>query len=415
MATRKIKEQLTLRGDKVIWIIVLLMALISIIAVYSSSYALANRGDVSTFHYLFSQMKSILISWGVLLLFYKLSLRIYRRLAIPSIFIILLMLLGVLLQYYVLKTTAHLPAARWLDLGFNSIQPAEFAKIAVVIYLAKILEVKAQKMKDFKTFALWILAPIGATCIMTLLGSFSATLIIGLTTVIILICSSVPRKFLLLSMAVLGLSGGIAFFCNYQFGWFSRLDTVSARVERFFMSDEEKSKLSQEEQDKIADKEYQSNEARQAIQLGGIQGLGAGNSIKRTTLPNPYDDYIYSIIVEEWGLIGGSFVLFLYVWFLFRCVIIVRSCKKIFSAVCVIGLGTLITFQALIHIAVNIGIIPETGQTLPMISHGGTAYMLMSAAFGIILAINRTIEISKEKEEKEKNALLWNNAEQKLS
>ena len=169
------------------------------------------------------------------------------------------------------------------------------------------------------------------------------------------------------------------------------------------------------EQDKIADKEYQGNEARQAIQLGGIQGLGAGNSIKRTTLPNPYDDYIYSIIVEEWGLIGGSFVLFLYVWFLFRCVIIVRSCKKIFSAVCVIGLGTLITFQALIHIAVNIGIIPETGQTLPMISHGGTAYMLMSAAFGIILAINRTIEISKEKEEKEKNALLWNNAEQKLS
>jgi cell division protein FtsW len=166
-----------------------------------------------------------------------------------------------------------------------------------------------------------------------------------------------------------------------------------------------------EEQQKIADKEYQSKEAEQAIQLGGLKGLGPGNSIKRNTLPNPYDDYIYSIIVEEWGLIVGSLVLFLYIWFLFRCVIIAQACKKPFAALSVIGLGCLITFQALIHIAVNIGAIPETGQTLPMISHGGTAYILMSAALGIILSINRTIEISKENEEKAKKALLWNNTE----
>lgn len=413
MATRKIKEQLTLRGDKVIWIIVLLMALISVVAVYSSSYALANRADVSTFHFLFSQMKSIFVGWIVLFIFYKLPLRIYRSAAIPVLAGIIGMLAVVLLQYYVFKTTKHLLAPRWLYLGFTSLQPAEFAKIGIVIYLAKILEVK--KFNDFKTFMIWILAPVGITCVMTLMGSFSATLIIGLTTAIILICSNLPRKFIYLTLLIVGIGGGIAFFCNYQFGWFDRLDTVTGRVERFFMSEEQKSMLSEEQQSKIAEKEYQRKEAEQAIQLGGIKGLGAGNSIKRTTLPNPYDDYIYSIIVEEWGLIGGLIVMFLYIWFFFRCVKIVRLCKKPFSAICVSGLGTLITFQALIHIAVNIGVIPETGQTLPMISHGGTAYMLMSAAFGIILAVNRTIEITKEKEERERNILLWNQNEEKSS
>lgn len=407
MATKKLPKQLSLRGDKVIWIIVLLMALISIVAVYSSSYALAYRAEVSTFHFLIAQMRSILLSWGILFLFYKLSLRVYRTAAIPLLGAIAVMLIGVLVQYYLLGTTRHLKAARWLDLGVGTIQPAEFAKIAVIIYLAKILEVK--KFKNFKTFLIWVLIPVGAIAAMTLLGSFSATVIIGLTTLVILICSEIPRKYIYRTLGIMALFGGVAFGCNLGFGWFDRLDTVTNRIERHFMSEEDRMKLSKEEQEKIADKEYQSKEAEQAIQLGGLMGLGPGNSIKRNTLPNPYDDYIYSIIVEEWGLIGGALVLFLYIWFLFRCVIIAQACKKPFSALCVIGLGCLVTFQALIHIAVNIGAIPETGQTLPMISHGGTAYILMSAALGIILSINRTIEISKEKEENEKRALLWNN------
>lgn len=409
MATRNLKKQLSLRGDKVIWIIVLLMALISIVAVYSSSYALAYRGGVSTFHILIGQMRSILISWAVLFVFYKAPLSLYRKWALPALGVIGLMLAVVLIQYYLLGTTKHLKAARWFDFGFGTIQPAEFAKIAVIIYLAKILEVK--KFNDFKTFICWILIPVGGIAGMTLMGSFSATVIICLTCFVILVCSDIPRKYIYRTLGLVALAGSVAFGCNLAFGWFERLDTVTNRVERFFMSEEERQMLSLEEQQKIADKEYQSKEAEQAIQLGGLKGLGPGNSIKRNTLPNPYDDYIYSIIVEEWGLIVGSLVLFLYIWFLFRCVIIAQACKKPFAALSVIGLGCLITFQALIHIAVNIGAIPETGQTLPMISHGGTAYILMSAALGIILSINRTIEISKENEEKAKKALLWNNTE----
>lgn len=400
-------KKLTLRGDKVIWMTVLLMAMISIVAVYSSSYALAYRAGLSTFHFLFSQMQSVGISLLVLFACYRAPLKIYRIAAVPFLGVTLLMLLGVIVQYYVLHTTRDLGAARWLDLGIATVQPSEFAKIGVVLYLAKILE--AKKFNKFTDFLLWIVVPVGGLCTLTLIGSFSVTLIVLVVTFIILVCSNIPKKFILWSAggAVVLLSA--AFLLNVAFGTFSRLDTVRNRIERHFS---DTTLMSEEELADYEAKKYQSRQAEEAIQLGGLTGIGPGNSIKRTTLPNPYDDYIYAIIVEEWGFIGGAAVLMLYIWFLFRCVIITSSCKKTFSAVAVLGLSSLISIQAMIHIAVNIGLFPETGQTLPMISHGGTAYLLMSSAFGIILCINRTIEISAEKE---KIALLWNKEEQKSS
>ena len=185
-------------------------------------------------------------------------------------------------------------------------------------------------------------------------------------------------------------------------GVFSRIDTFTARVERHF-SDEEAG-MSAAEQQELEDKQFQERQAREAIQLGGILGRGPGNSIKRDILPNAYDDYIYSIIVEEYGLIGGAFVIFLYLWFFYRCLRIAASCKKDFSLITVLGLSTLITLQAFLHIFVNTGIIPVTGQTLPMISRGGSSLIIMSSAFGIILSVNRTIVIKDMKLKAQKEA-----------
>ena len=145
------------------------------------------------------------------------------------------------------------------------------------------------------------------------------------------------------------------------------------------------------------DKDFQAQNAIEAIQLGKLTGRGPGNSLKRDILPNAYDDYIYSIIVEEYGLFGGIIVIWLYLWFFVRCIRIAQSCKKEYSTIVVLGLSFLIVLQAFLHILVNIGIFPVTGQTLPMISKGGSSLVIMSIAFGVILAINRTIEISKSK------------------
>ena len=137
--------------------------------------------------------------------------------------------------------------------------------------------------------------------------------------------------------------------------------------------------------------------AKIAIASANIIGKGPGKSTQRYVLPHPYSDFIYSIIVEEWGLAGGVTVLLLYLWFLFRCIAIARNCTKMFSAILVIALGLLITTQAMLHILVNVSLLPVTGHTLPLISLGGTSLIIMSSAFGIILAVSRSVESGKVK------------------
>ena len=243
---------------------------------------------------------------------------------------------------------------------------------------------------------------LGIACLLCLMGSVSATLIICFVSFIILICSKIPKKFVLWTIPIVIGAVSLVFVIHTFTGVFSRIDTFTARVERHFSDDEEE--MSAAELQELEDKQFQERQAREAIQLGGILGRGPGNSIKRDILPNAYDDYIYSIIVEEYGLIGGAFVIFLYLWFFYRCLRIAASCRKDFSLITVLGLSTLITLQAFLHIFVNTGIIPVTGQTLPMISRGGSSLIIMSSAFGIILSVNRTIVIKDMKLKAQKEA-----------
>ena len=174
-------------------------------------------------------------------------------------------------------------------------------------------------------------------------------------------------------------------------GAFGRFDTATARIERFFTNEEN---LTEKELKEAEEKNFQAEKARDAIALGGVTGLGPGSSLHRDVIPHSYSDFIYTIIIEEGGLFSGVAIIMFYLAFLFRCVIISKRCGRIFSLMVVAGISMLITTQALLHILVNVGVLPVTGQTLPLISLGGTSIWIMCAAFGIILSVSRTIETS---------------------
>lgn len=378
-----------LKGDKVIWLIIVCFAMISLLVVYSSTSALAYRYDESPFGYMAEQFLFYIIGFSILLICYRINLGWYRKLTYlifgASIILLLIPL-----------ATGELRSFR---LGPINIQPSEIAKIAVVLFLARVLE--TSKLDTFKEYVLKILVPLGIILVLCLIGSVSVTLIITAVAGTILLTSNINKKFILYTIPIVIVLLGLMIGVHKATGFFSRFDTFEARIERFMSSDKEESMTPAEIQEK-KDKDFQAQNAIEAIQLGKITGRGPGNSLKRDVLPNAYDDYIYSIIVEEYGLVGGFIVIWLYLWFFVRCIRIAQLCKKDYSTIVVLGLALLIVLQAFLHILVNIGIFPVTGQTLPMISKGGSSLVIMSIAFGIILAVNRTIEISNTKNTIEK-------------
>lgn len=380
-----------LKGDRVIWVIFILFAMISLAVVYSASSALAYRGNTTPMLIMFRQAGYFVLGFLIVLACYRIPLK-YYRLGSYVLLALSVILLAIPILTHGLRT---------FSIAGISIQPSEIAKIAVVLYLARVIETSS--FSTFKEYLLKILLPLGVVCVLCLMGSVSATLIICFIAFIILMCSRIPKKYILWTVPIVIGALGLIVLIHAATGAFSRLDTFTARVERHLSrnSTEEMTAAEIQEQE---DKTFQERQAREAIQLGGVFGRGPGNSIKRDTLPNAYDDYIYAIIVEEYGLLGGTAVILLYLWFFFRCLRIANACSKDFSIITVLGLSTLITIQAFLHIFVNIGFLPVTGQTLPMISRGGTSLVIMSSAFGIILSVNRTIEIKDLKTKAEKEA-----------
>ena len=290
-----------LHGDRVIWLIILIFAMISLAVVYSATSALAYRYDSSEFKYMMSQAAFYIAGFAILLICYRIPLKWYRILAYPGIAAAALMLLLPVFQHELRSFTL---------LGV-AIHPSEIAKLATVLYLSRIIE--AGNIVTFKQYALKILLPVGIVCALCMLGSMSATLIIGILSLIILICAGIKKEFILWTIPIAVGAVAIAFTVSVISGGkvFSRFDTFGERIERHFQSDNTEG-LSAAELQKLEDKNFQSEQAREAIQLGGIIGRGPGNSIKRDVLPNAYDDYIYSIIVEEYGLVGGIAVILLY-------------------------------------------------------------------------------------------------------
>lgn len=384
-----------LNGDKVIWTIVFLLSLISIALIYSASSSLAYMKDTTNFAYLIKQIQFVLMGLAALYICYKIPLGWYRGLAniILGASILLLALTPIIGSEV---NGAH----RWIKIGAFTFQPTEMAKIAIVLYLARALEVC--RLETFKEFLLRIILPIGATCVLILIGSVSSALFVGLISLLMLIIAGVKWNYILKAGGIA--AGAVLLIVILHFAGltlFSRLDTALSRLSKFFTKTEIVEEMTPEEKQKEADKTYQADMAKVAISSVGIFGKGPGKSTQRYFLPHPYSDYIYTIIVEEYGLIGGMFVLMLYLWFLFRCIILVKNCTKVFTALTVAGLGLLITVQASLHILVNVGYLPVTGHTLPLLSLGGTSLVILSCAFGIILSVSRTIDVTSQKKLKE--------------
>ncbi|MFN3557171.1 MAG: FtsW/RodA/SpoVE family cell cycle protein [Bacteroidales bacterium] len=365
-----------LKGDRVIWFIVAALSLFSVLAVYSSTGTLAYRFQAgNTEYYLIRHF--IIMVLGFLLMFvaHKIKYTYYSRLSQLAIILAVPLLLLTLLM-----GTNINEASRWITLPVINItfQSSDFAKLALIMYIARMLTKKQEQIKDFKSAFVPIIVPVILVCGFILPANLSTAIILFATSVVLMFIGRVSMKYImaLIFLGVVLMSVFIAILLRSPDT--GRLYTWKNRVENFI--------------DKENADTYQSDQAKIAIATGGVTGKMPGNSTQRNFLPHAYSDFIYAIIIEEYGLVGGFMVLMLYLILLFRGVRIAHRSPGTFGAFLAAGLTFSLVFQAMINMAVTVGLLPVTGQPLPMVSMGGTSLWFTSLAIGIILSVSRKVE-----------------------
>lgn len=373
----------TIHGDRGVWTIIIILSLISLAAVYSSSSSEAFRANETALSFLWKQLFFVIGGLAILYVSYRIPLGIYRNLAIIAFWGSIGLMAAV-----VLYGIAANGATRWITIGGLRFQPSELAKITTILFLARMFE--KNRFSTFKLFFIKVILPLGIMLVLILMGSFSTAILMTMISLIMMILAGIKREYILKTAGI-----AIALFLlllvfHHFTGVIKRFDTGFARIERYITDEDDL--MTEAERREFAEKNYQSEKAREAIAIGGIWGVGLGNGTGKIVLPESNRDYIYSVIVEEAGMITGILLILLYLALLYRCANIIGRCKKVFSAMVVSGIGLLITTQAFLHIGVNIGVLPVTGHTLPLISLGGTSFWIISGAFGIILSVSRTLE-----------------------
>ena len=366
-----------LKGDRVIWTIVFLLSLLSILVVYSSVVTLAHKyKQGNTESYLISH--SIKIISGIVIMYFvhKLKYTIFSRIAQMGIMLVIPLLL-----FTLLKGVSAGEASRWVEIpGLGlTFQSSDVAKIILLIFVARTLTIKQGKLEDFKSVFKYLLLPIGVICLLILPANFSTAALLFINCLFLMFVGQVKLKFI---GYILGACVGFALLLGiiiYQFpDLIPRGQTWKARIENFSKGDSKNN--------------YQSEQAKIAIGTGGIIGKGPGNSTQRAFLPQASSDFIYAIIIEEYGLFTGFTILFLYMVLLFRGIRILRDSEKPFGGLMAIGLSFGLVFQALINMAVAVNLFPVTGQPLPLVSMGGTSIWFTCIAIGIILSVSRSNE-----------------------
>jgi len=375
-----------LQGDKVIWIIIFLLSIISLLVVYSSTGTLAYKVKGGNTSYFFiKQLVLILGCYVIIWVTHKIPYRLYSSWANLG----LLIAIGMLLLAKIIGVNLN-QASRWITIpfiGFN-FQPSELAKLALILFVSRILS-KFQSDKECQKEAFWkIMASIGVVCGIIFLDDFSTSALLGSICLMLMFIGRIAAKYLLGTMGVgLGLVILMILIAPILPGSFGRVHTVRNRILNF---------VGLGEKQENNGRNYQVDQAKIAVVSGGVFGKGPGNSDQRNFLPHPYSDFIYAIILEEWGWIGGFGILALYLFLIYRAGSIVRKCDRTFPAFLVIGLSLSIVAQALTNMAVSVNLIPVTGQPLPLVSMGGTSLIFTSAALGMILSVSRSV---KEQEE----------------
>jgi cell division protein FtsW len=366
------------KGDRVIWVLLVLLTVYSGVAVASSVASLAYRdgGDV-TIH-IIRHIAFLAVGWGIIYIVHLIPYKFYSI----SATILLAASVGLLI-FTLAKGMVLNDAARWIKIPGTGVtfQTSDFAKIALVIFVARFLSRNQGEIEDFKKGFIPVLLVIGVVCGLILPENFSTAFILFATCLVLLYIGRVKVKYLLglvgagvLLVVVFLLIGRIT-------GASTRAETWQNRIEHYFSKDD------------TSEAHFQSTKAKIAIANGGMFGKFAGHSTQRRSLPQAYSDFIFAIVIEEYGFIFGALpLIFIYLILLYRAGVIVRRCDRTFPAFMTIGLMIGLVMQAMVNMGVSTGLLPVTGQPLPWVSRGGTSILFTALALGIILGISRSLE-----------------------
>jgi cell division protein FtsW len=382
-----------LKGDKVIWSFVALLALFSFMPVFSASSNLAylNHGDGNTISFLLTHLAHIFMGFIIIYAVHKVPYHYFRnisKLALPIVW--------ALLAYTLVKGTviAGANASRWMKVPFIGItfQTSTLAAVVLMIFVARYLSRKTETPPTFQSslFDLWL--PVFITLGLILPANFSTTALIFAMVLMLTFVGKYPLKYIgfIIGMGIIGLAFFVLIAIAFPDAFKNRVHTWENRMENFIS-------------DKPGEDDYQIEKAKIAIASGGIYGLGPGKSVQKNFLPQSSSDFIYAIIVEEYGLIGGLGVMTIYLLLLFRFIIAAHKANTLFGKLLVVGLGFPMIFQAMINMSVAVELLPVTGQTLPLISSGGSSIWMTCISLGIIIAVTKKEEeIAEEAKESDR-------------
>ncbi len=365
----------SLGGDRAIWLIVALLSILSLLAVYSATGTLAYRkhgGD--TEFYLIKHLMLLTGGWGLMYVCYLIHYKRYSRWAPVALLIAIPLLI-----YTLFFGDSINEAARWITVPIVNVsfQSSDFAKLALIMYIARTIAGKQEYIKELKEAFVPIIVPVLVICGLIAPADLSTAILLFVTCLLLMFIGRVNLKYI----GLLILLGFVMFSVLIVLAEFApsivRLDTWVERTKDFVTNREGGAQIRQ---------------AKIAISEGGFFGLGPGNSVQGNYLPHVYSDFIYAIIIEEYGLFGGMVVIGLYMALLFRCVRLVTLSPKAFGAMLALGLSLSLVIQALMNMAVSVHLVPVTGLTLPLVSMGGTSLLFTCIAVGMVLSVSKYIE-----------------------
>ena len=362
-----------IKGDKVIWMVFILLAVVSLLAVYSSSGSLAYKYQGgNTEYYLLKHLWILLFAFVLMYLTHLVKYTYFSRISQLGLYVAIPLLFLTLLS-----GTSLNEASRWLTIPVINLtfQTSDLAKLMLIIYLARLLSRKQETIKDFRAAFIPIMLPVIITCGLIMPANFSTAAMLFATSLVLMFIGRVNMKYV---MALIGMGVVLVtlllLISTYVPEILPRKDTWASRL------------------DPDSEGQYQVEQAKIAIATGGIFGKSPGKSTQRNSLPQAYSDFIFAIIIEEYGLIGGTFLVLLYMILLYRGIRVGRYSPGTFGTLVAIGLSFNLVFQALVNMAVAVNILPVTGQPLPFVSMGGTSIWFSSLAVGIILSVSRETE-----------------------
>ena len=378
------------KGDKVIWVAVILLTLLSLLVIYSSTGTLAYRLSKSAESYLFKQFAFTAIGFMIIYFAHRINYTLYSRAAL------ILFVLSIPLLIYTLFFGAEInEGTRWIKLPIINLtfQTSDLARLALFMYLSRQLSRSQNNIKDFKQGFLPLIIPVGIICVLIAPANLSTALLIGATSLLLMFIGRVNLKHIAATIGIALIP--LVLLVSIAFSYYDKEDHQSKDLPAILSVGRIPTWIKRIQDFAYADKietAYQVQQAKIAIAKGGWLGLGPGNSEQRNFLPHPYSDFIYAIIIEEYGLIGGVLILFLYLLFLFRSIRIFKKCPFAFGAFLALALSFTLVIQALVNMAVNVNLFPVTGVPLPLVSMGGSSFLFTCMAIGIILSVARNAE-----------------------